>query len=196
MITSENAVPAMEDVGVRFLDQAMDTSIVFLEYGCGGSTLFAATKKNIPYIISVDSDKNWSDRVRSLMPKTCISHIKHVDIGPVGEWGKPIDLSGTKNYFRYPSEPWKISRKESLIPDTILIDGRFRVACFLYSLLNARVGTRIIFDDYFNRPFYFEVEKFCSVNSQHGRLAEFIVTKNFNYSDLTLAFAKYSVDWR
>ena len=34
------------------------------------------------------------------------------------------------------------------LDDCVLVDGRFRVCCFLTSLKNAEQGTRIIFDDY------------------------------------------------
>ena len=38
--------------------------------------------------------------------------------------------------------------ENKLVPDLILIDGRFRVCCFLSSLKYGNVGTKILFDDY------------------------------------------------
>jgi hypothetical protein len=45
--------------------------------------------------------------------------------------------------------PW---RRGAVKPDLVLIDGRFRLACFLHPLLAAAPGTPILFDDYTNRP--------------------------------------------
>lgn len=49
-----------------------------------------------------------------------------------------------------------------------MIDGRFRVACFLYSLLCAETGTVILFDDYSLRFRYHLVEDFCPKVESHG----------------------------
>lgn len=42
----------------------------------------------------------------------------------------------------------------------VLVVGRFRVACFVYSLLCAQTRTIILFDDYANREHYHAVEEF------------------------------------
>jgi hypothetical protein len=65
----------------------------------------------------------------------------------------------------------------------------------LYSLLCARVGATILFDDYFDRPHYFIVEKFCKLNSRSGRMGKFIVVHNFNHEEITAKIAQYSIDW-
>jgi hypothetical protein len=36
-------------------------------------------------------------------------------------------------------------------PDLVLINSRFRLACFMHSLLAADPGTPLLFDDYTNR---------------------------------------------
>ena len=77
------------------------------------------------------------------------------------------------NRFRdYVHSPW---RHGSLKPDLVLIDGRFRVACFLHSLLAAAPATPILFDDYTNRPHYHLVEEFCPIAETEGRQALFRV---------------------
>jgi len=60
-------------------------------------------------------------------------------------------------------------------PDLVVIDGRFRVACFLHSLLAAEAGTPILFDDYTNHPRYHLVEEFCPIEQSEGRQALFSV---------------------
>ena len=68
----------------------------------------------------------------------------------------------------------------NLKADVILIDGRFRVASFLFSLINAKEGSIIIFDDYMNRPHYHVVEEVLEVYENFGRQAVFKVPKVFN----------------
>jgi len=66
--------------------------------------------------------------------------------------------------------------------DVILIDGRFRVSCFLYSLINAKKDSIIIFDDYLNRPWYHIVEDVIPLYDKCGRQAVFKVPATFNKS--------------
>src|SRR5699024_4064786 len=58
------------------------------------------------------------------------------------------------NFDSYFNWIWKQKEK----PDVVLIDGRFRVACFLTSVLYANPNTKIIFDDYTDRTYYHIVE--------------------------------------
>ena len=62
----------------------------------------------------------------------------------------------------------------------ILIDGRFRVACFLFSLINSKEDSTIIFDDYMNRPYYHVVEEVIQIHENCGRQAIFRVPATFN----------------
>ena len=62
------------------------------------------------------------------------------------------------------------------IPDLVLIDGRFRVLCFLTTIKFAPEGCKILFDDYNNRPFYHVVEEFCPKIDTCGRQALFEVS--------------------
>ena len=64
--------------------------------------------------------------------------------------------------------------------DVILIDGRFRVACFLFSLINAKEGSILILDDYVNRSHYHVVEEVLEVHKYCGRQAVFRVPRVFN----------------
>jgi hypothetical protein len=68
--------------------------------------------------------------------------------------------------------------QEKISPDLVLIDGRFRVFCFLTSVKFAPVGTKILFDDYINRPFYHVVEEFCERIDTCGRQALFEVSQS------------------
>ena len=68
--------------------------------------------------------------------------------------------------------------QKQIAPDLVLIDGRFRVFCFLTSVNLAPVGTKILFDDYTNRPFFHVAEEFCEKIETFGRQALFEVSQS------------------
>ena len=90
-----------------------------------------------------------------------------IDIGEVGKWGMPIDESKKSNYPLYSSHIF-----QSLSPikieniDTIFVDGRFRVACVLNTLLHCQKDSTIIIHDFFNRPQYHIVLDFLNCIEQ------------------------------
>ena len=187
-------LPSMDEAGFNYFKSAISQSKCYLEYGSGGSTVYAATVANVETIISIESDKIWNEDVKSsIINSNSNLFIEHCDIGATGEWGTPLNRDSIHNFHCYAFRPWDIAKNNSLIPDMVLIDGRFRVCAFLVSLLCARVGTLIFFDDYFDRPYYFLAEEFCTLHERHGRSAIFIVTKNFSYRDITRTIAQYSI---
>ncbi|MCE6967245.1 hypothetical protein [Cereibacter sphaeroides] len=146
---------------------------VILEYGSGGSTVLAA---NMPgkLTISVESDRKWSlDLQRKLNTASLASPviIWHADIGPTGEWGRPLAkmLGGSSTIIphRYGTRPFFRH------PDLILIDGRFRPACFVTACMRISRPVTVLFDDYTNRPAYHVVEKLAKPRRIVGRMAEF-----------------------
>lgn len=188
------AIAWMDNEGMNIFQTSLKHATTYLEYGSGKSTEYACTLKNIKHVITVESDKSWCDEVyKNIINKNKL-HLGYANIGVVGKFGRPINDDGFKSYHSYMIMPWGLADKYDLKPELILVDGRFRVACFLYSLLCADKGTVILFDDYFDRlEQYNVVEKFCKVHSKHGRMAKFIVEKDFNIPELTAFIAKYSV---
>jgi hypothetical protein len=174
---SDLGAPSMEREGREHFEQRVRDVNVFLEYGAGGSTLLAA-KLGAKEIHSVESDKGFLAAVRERIvqdsPATRV-HAHYADIGPTKEWGVPSDVSCAVKWPMYCLAPWPTMVSESSLPDLILIDGRFRVASFLTSLMFAKPGTPILFDDYFDRPHYHHVEKHLAPTARAGRMAEFIV---------------------
>ena len=71
------------------------------------------------------------------------------------------------------------------------MDGRFRVACFLTSLLNADAGSIIIFDDYTLRPEYHIVEIFEKPIEINKRQAAFQVSGNYDSKELQFYIDKF-----
>lgn len=186
--------PSMEPSGVEAFTQYLRGVSVYMEFGSGGSTLLAA-RSGVKEIISVDSHPKWAASIRrQTLASGANVHIAHCDIGPVGEWGMPTAWTGFRNFFRYPTLPWEIADDRKLVPQLILVDGRFRVACFLFSLLNARVGTPVLFDDYRDRPEYHIVEQYCGVREMRGRMAVFVVEHNYATKSIAQELMRYSVD--
>ena len=144
-------------------------SNVFAEYGCGQSTYWVLKNTNAQ-ILSVDTSIDWIKTIKqSKVYDEQKIKLKYIDVGKVENWGFPIDYSKRDSFINYTNWVWK----QNLIPDTVLIDGRFRVCCFFTCLKFAKEGTIIIFDDYFDRPYYHIVEKYLTVHQKCGRQAIF-----------------------
>lgn len=158
-----------------FVRETYDAASVILEYGSGGSTIYAARGAG-RLIFSVESDVSWARDLqrkvdRGNLPSPPI--IYPVDIGATGDWGRPVDPSQWQKFHRYPVAIWSEPFFRS--PDVILIDGRFRPACFVASCLRMNQRTRILFDDYVNRQSYHIVEELVKPIMIVGRLACFDV---------------------
>ncbi len=159
----------------------LKTSKIFGEYGCGSSTEWVLKNTNAN-ILSVDSSRDWVDKIISGNAEyNKRIKLKHIDLGEVENWGRPIGYEKSYNFINYFNWIWT----QDIIPDTVLIDGRFRVCCFLTSIKYGKEDTKIIFDDYNNRPYYHVIEKFIKKEQTCGRQALFIV-KNKNKINIDL----------
>lgn len=151
--------------------QVLSHTRVYGEYGCGQSTSWVASNTNAQ-VLSVDTSKIWVDKVllSGLASKEQLN-IVHIDLGAVAEWGYPIDYRCSDRFYEYTDWIWMQNKK----PNTVLIDGRFRVCCFLTSLKYAEEGTNLLFDDYKNRPHYHVVEKYIDRADECGHQSLFVV---------------------
>ena len=167
--------PALFDGdGALFRRLAAEAS-VYGEYGCGQSTLWVYGNTDAR-IVAVDSARAWARSVKSAAPEDDRLDIAWVNLGPVAEWGRPLSYDRRALFPDYVDSIWR----RGVAPDLVLIDGRFRVACFLQSLLAAAPGTRLLFDDYFGRPHYRLVEEFTPVAESCGRQACFVTPVRFD----------------
>lgn len=145
---------------------------VILEYGSGGSTVLAAEVG--AKVFSVESDKAWSERmVETLAQISDRATVHHVDVGPTGSWGTPIRPRFHGRFHNYPLSVW--DRDDFEHPDLVLIDGRFRAACFVAVLLRAKRPTTVLFDDYTGRRHYHGVARLAKIEETVGRMARFTV---------------------
>jgi len=87
--------------------------------------------------------------------------------------------------------------KAGLSPDLILVDGRFRVACFLASLLRGTPGTPILFDDYVGREErYAHVERYVKPSQPLGRTMLFEVPDGLDKGKIAMDLARFCMDKR
>lgn len=160
-------------------------SSVYGEYGVGLSTITAFREYRCN-IIAVDTSQDWINQVATggvnIQDNRVV--LKWIDVGPIGEWGRPITYAKSSAFASYTSSIWE----GDSLPDLVLIDGRFRVACFLNSLLCGKPGTSIIFDDYTRRPHYHIVEAIVTPVEKTDRQALFTIPETF---DLAMANRMY-----
>jgi hypothetical protein len=187
--------PYLDEQGDACFKSAIAGSHCYLEYGSGGSTLYAANVARVAHILSVETDPDVARQIAdSLEGSTSLLHMICADIGTVGQWGYPVSDEKIGEYWRYMSAPWNMAEELGLTPDMVMVDGRFRVASFLFSYVSAPEGATILFDDYYDRPHYWVVEAFCKPAQRHGRMAVFqVAQRNYKASAMCEMIAQYSL---
>ncbi|VDC31879.1 hypothetical protein [Pseudogemmobacter humi] len=160
----------MPEAEARAWGQACATARVVLEYGSGGSTLLAAEAGATVW--SVESDAAWAGMMRDwFAAHPAPVHIHHADIGPTKEWGHPADEAGFRRWPDYALQVWDLPGFSH--PDVVLVDGRFRLACFLTVAYRITRPVVLFFDDYLPRPAYHKAGEIARPTEMIGRMARF-----------------------
>jgi len=195
-------LPFDDEAQVCFVTKVREAQS-YLEFGSGASTLHVARSRKP--LVSIESDQLFLDaileRVTDLGTNGSVgadATVLHADIGPTGPWGKPIfpSLARPRKWSNYPHHPWRVLGEE-YYADTILVDGRFRVACALAVIFyqGARPWTMLV-DDYDERSHYREIERYAELFNMHGRMAEFKPMAGIDKEVVAAALWKFSGDWR
>ena len=135
----------------------------YFEFGSGGSTYQASLCSNIHQIFSVESDKQWYQKVQSLITKSNICYLfceMHTKPNTFGHPGLECTNEQKRNYSNQINE-MNIDVAKKV--DMILIDGRFRVACCLKCFQHISNDCIICFDDFLNRKQYHVVLNFFDI---------------------------------
>ncbi|MFV2054086.1 hypothetical protein [Aliiroseovarius sp. YM-037] len=173
--------------------ETYEASKVILEYGSGGSTVLASEMPG-KTIYSVESDRRWARRLQAYLDQANGASpvlLHHSSIGKTGKWGRPVNNDSYRKYHEYPLGIW--DHPDFKAPDTVLIDGRFREACFYAVMLRSTKKTVVLFDDYADRPRYRRVEHFIEPVEVRGRMAKFELTKTaLPRDDLTRIIGAFS----
>jgi hypothetical protein len=148
----------------------------YLEFGAGGSTVLAASLVR-GHVWSVDSSVEWLEKVEQAVDRSTEKlSCHHVDIGPVGLWGYPLNHSLRSKFPEYYSRIWNDLTPQDV--DFVLVDGRFRVASFCEANRRVRSDTFIAFHDYGSRAEYHCVEKIAHMVAAIDDLAIFLPRKS------------------
>lgn len=188
---------ALDDEGRRCVAEFYDAARVAVEFGIGGSTRIAA-KTGVGHLYSVETDPNWIEHIQSdpnvqaLQAGRRVSFI-HADVGPVKEWGYPVQMSSAAS-DAYLKGPWSQIPVDEV--DFVLIDGRFRVATTVNASL--RTDDHVIYavDDYGDRTHYEELEELFDVVRRSGRVILLKKGRSWSLPAADAMLAKYRMDPR
>lgn len=172
-----------------FIEDQYNRHDVILEYGCGASTLMAAGQDH-SLVMAVENDKNWAERVETVLARQHPNHrvrVHWVDTGPTQAWGRPKEKKRGDSWMNYPNYALDIWDQFFFKhPDLVLVDGRFRTACFLTTMLRLQKPVTLLFDDYANRSQYQWIERFAAPSRLVGRMAKFdLEPRSFPNDELT-----------
>ena len=169
-----NNLPALPKLELDALKNNLQKCTTYLEYGCGGSTIMAANM-GVSHIYYVDTSEEWLKKVEYELNKKLLDNRGiWCDVGPVQDWGIPIGNSKIQNWKNYCYAPWEFVFEYGNTPQLVMVDGRFRIASFLVSLILSEPETVILFDDYKDREYYHIIENIIAPHIFHNRMAEFI----------------------
>jgi hypothetical protein len=168
-----------------------------LEFGCGGSTGLLV-EAGVRRLLSVDSDAAWLDRVAA-DPRCAAAvaagrlRLRHADIGATGEWGWPRDTTGLPLWPRYWRDPWDWAGEA--VPDLVLVDGRFRVACALAGAARLGPGARLLIHDFWSREAYrAPVLRHFALEGSAGSLALLRPRRPADAAQLAVDLAAHALD--
>ena len=164
----------------------------YAEFGAGESTIWVAGNTNAR-ITTVDTSREWLDHVKQAVGADRPVQFNWIDCGMLGDWGVPKGYDKRENFLNYAQCIWKDDARY----DLILVDGRFRVLCFLVALKNADAGTKLIFDDYTDRHHYHVVEEFVPRAETCGRQCLFIIPpkSELDMAKLDHLISKFEYIW-
>lgn len=142
-----------------------------VEFGGGGSTF--QISKIARTLTTIESDKYFANLLKSKLEfksTSCPVYILYANIGITKIYGAPIDSLSFIYRNRYPSYTDIYFKNLISYPpvDVIIIDGRFRLATALATLLHINHRYTLIFDDYYSRDYYHVFDEFSKTGTKLG----------------------------
>jgi len=182
-----------------FFLEKLKNSKLYLEYGSGYSTLLAH-KLNKKFF-SIESDKDF---YRYIKKKTLSKNVLLYNLGIVGFYSRPIKIIKDKELINnYCKKILEYFDDNNMIPDLILVDGRYRVLNILHLykfFYNKDKKPFVIIDDYtgYNSPgrtYLHVIENFFTIKIV-GRFGVIEDIKKENYKSLEKNIELYQFDSR
>jgi hypothetical protein len=181
---------------IKTFKQRVARSKEMLEFGMGRSTFLAVFSSNAK-IYSLDSSKEWVSIMREYK---CIRiaeenklKLYHVDIGETGAWGKPLETADRANFPKFSADIFTILNDSTKRIDTVFVDGRFRVACVLKSILELHENREltIMVHDFWNRKEYHIILNYLEIIERVDRLGVFKIKPNLSLENLKDDYEEY-----
>ena len=164
----------------------LDKSTVYFEFGSGGSTYQSSIRPNIKKIYSVESDLEWSNKLKDILKnETKIDFIYNEMDALPNNWGNPGPNSTELQRKSYSERILFLNNNDSNKIDLVLIDGRFRVACCLKCFEKINNNCFIAFDDFLDRPGYHIVLNYYDIVEQTQDNRMVILKKKQNISNVS-----------
>jgi len=180
------------DIFIEYLKSK--DQLKYYEFGSGGSTYVACQEKNVSHICSQESDTFFYNKLKKMpvIMNAMNNKLTYVltEVGCNNNWGYPKEGTPKEKYLPY----FRSIRDYTGIPDLVLIDGRFRVACALNTWFIIDEHTIVLFDDFSDRSYYHIVLKYFHVINIVGRMAVF--KKNVDVTMDENDLEKYETDPR
>jgi ABC-type sulfate transport system substrate-binding protein len=153
----------------QYFEKTLNNCNSYLEFGAGSSTIYASNNiKNKG--LTFESDYNWFKRVNEQIVNDKYN-IVYIDIETVDNtWGYPGKNCSLEKQEKYSTEFKKYIKE--LKPDVIFIDGRYRVSCALQIHEYISPETRVLFDDFLNRPHYHEILDYYDIIHKVDNMVE------------------------
>jgi hypothetical protein len=96
-------IPHMDSSELELFHSSINISKQYLEYGSGGSTVYACNEAKVSKLISIDSSAEWVNNVKQSLNRdeTSGCAVIYQNIGNVGEWGVPTNSEKFFEYWKY-----------------------------------------------------------------------------------------------
>lgn len=194
--------PHLEADALAGYAAALEGAHAMIEYGSGGSTIFAA-RRGVA-VSSAETSRRFSEAVNRRLEEigASTSSVTYCDVGPTERWGWPVDTTPTTRnllaWQQYVEAPWRAAPVHGRRPDLVLVDGRFRVACVAYSALQiGRNGSNapILLDDA-QRNEYRAIDLVCEVAQRFGRMEQLRVRADVTAASMEALLLKHLSDPR
>lgn len=179
---------------LQLLHTYLHKSVSYLEFGAGESTVYAAALDSLKNIDCVESSPVFVEE--KVLPHPVVQqslasgklHFHFIDLGETGDWGHPVNEEKKHLWPEYSTAVFREKRKY----DLVLIDGRFRVACTLQSLLQTDPGCLIVMHDFWNREPYHVVLRYLDVVDQADTMAVFTQKPNLDLRKIKADIRRYT----
>ena len=183
-------LPHMRRVEFQLFKKTMAAPKMVLEYGSGGSTIYMLSKGKT--VFSVESNEAFYKYMNtiSLVKKALNQKLFFffANLGNTNEWGRPMANGEQQSSANYYASVWDRIDPSLCKVDAVFIDGRYRVACCLYTVFKLLrfewTDTKVVIHDFWRRQHYHVVLEFLDEVASAKDLAVFQIKRNVNTAKL------------